>query len=232
MLLPTLLIFLVPYCILSTVFIIMLLSRKTIDPMERIPDMDMVPVKDKKGPPRLVERFPHDSPLPQHLLTTMNKPVKIGDIEVTPLEVRKTPEGDLMLRLKTRNVSQNLAFMPVSESFLKATQEFKPYTFLHSRDLVYRVYGGYLRFATSKGDDREGGGELKPGEEEIIEITTMDQDRQKDLKRILTSQDKVLWRIQLRRGLVEVSGREQPLSATAIVGVEFPVSAILPPLAA
>lgn len=226
-LIPSLLIFLVPYSIVATIFVVFLLMNRGAnvaeDPMQRIPDPEPSP-KSKKGPPRKITRVQHDSPLPEHLVTTLKKSVRVGDIEVTPLEVRQTAAGNLALRFKARNLALNHAFVPVSPSFLKVSEQTevaKPYTFLHDRELTRRIYGGFLEFQTRDGElDLNSDGELLPGQEQMIQISTLDRFNS-TAGSLVRGGGRCLWRIQVRRGLVDVAGHPEPLSATAIIGVEF-----------
>jgi hypothetical protein len=119
--------------------------------------------------------------------------------------------------MKVRNVSGDLAFAPISDAFLLVQDRTggKPYTFLQS-DSFKPLYGGFLQL-----DARERGevdGELGPGQEGTLVLTTTDTDRSTAGK-IAASKERLLWRVQLRRGLVAHRGRS--VSATTVVGVAF-----------
>src|SRR5262249_20699660 len=96
---PILLIFLVPYAILTTAAIIYLLLSQTraTDPLERLRDPNP-----KDGGPRFQERAKHDGPLPDKLKTRLGQALRIGALEVTPLKVQLS-NGDLVLHLKMKN---------------------------------------------------------------------------------------------------------------------------------
>ncbi len=58
---------------------------------------------------------------------------------------------------------------------------------------------------------------LKPGEaRDYVVFTDFDQ---QILKAVSESNDKILWRVQVRRGLIDFKGKDVPV--TAIIGVEF-----------
>ena len=97
----------------------------------------------------------------------------------------------------------------------------RPYTFLESRNSkIQRLYGGFVDWRQA---DRTAEGEIGPGEEEIILLTTFPK-YQKDVKNIVQSPDSLTWRVQVRQGLVPVEG--ELISATTVVGVEFSPKAI------
>jgi hypothetical protein len=96
----------------------------------------------------------------------------------------------------------------------------KPYTFLDPGAKDLRCYGGFV--AAFKGKD-EFEGRLKPGEEIVVELTTDLPDR-KTVPELMKLTKPIVWRVQLRRGMVETRKGLQP--ATAVVGVEFTTSAI------
>ena len=66
-------------------------------------------------------------------------------------------------------------------------------------------------------------GEIGPGQEELIRISTGPKYKA-DIRRIAESRENLVWRVQVRRGFVDVRG--VPVSATAVVGVEFNAGAI------
>jgi phage FluMu protein Com len=211
-----LLIFLIPYSILATAAVVYLFSRlnqaKQFDPLERLPDP-----RPKDGGPRYQERVQHDAPLPDRLKTRLGGSLNIGALEVNPLKVEKAND-ELILHLKMKNVSKNLIFNPISKEFLKTGAGNLPYTYLEGGQPKIRVYGGFpewLKGAT--GHAGLFGGEIGPGEEELVRIVTPKS--KTDVNRILNSQEPLVWRVQVRRGFVDVGGN--PVSATAVVGVEF-----------
>jgi phage FluMu protein Com len=96
MVVPIMFMFLIPYALATTAFIAFLLynqGRNRFDPLERLPDP-----KPNEGGPRQIQ---HD--LDVKLKTSLQQTVRIGDLEVTPLKVQQTSEGDLTLHMKMRN---------------------------------------------------------------------------------------------------------------------------------
>jgi hypothetical protein len=173
-----------------------------------------------------VTRVSHDTTLPGHLVTQLKRPVRIGDVEVTPIDIHKTDAGDLALKLRVKNLSAEYAFVPVSKLFLEVSDKAdfgKPYCFLQAQGnpSTPRVYGGFVEYQTADGEpDLASDGELLPGKEAVLQITTLAK-YQKDLKRVLDARARLLWRVQVRRGLVEVRGHDERRSATAVIGVDF-----------
>ena len=222
---PILLIFLIPYSLLATGVVVYLLMNqaRAFDPLERLPDPKPNP---KDGGPRQLQ-VAHDLELPSKLRTKLNQTLRIGDVEVTPTKVEMTPEH-LILNLKVKNVSKDLIFNPISDDFLRyavgSVSAKKPYSFLQWNDK--RLYGGFPEWLQgAEGKEEPFGGEIGPGQEELIRIVT--QSSYKDeVKPIADSKDNLLWRVQVRRGLVDVRGTK--VSATAVVGVEFNARAIQP----
>jgi hypothetical protein len=102
----------------------------------------------------------------------------------------------------------------------------KPYTFLDIG--THRLWGGPLPWKPGQPPEERTlieGQEFKvlqPGEQLTTFICTDPEDQ---VGRLLTSfQGTLLWRIQVRRGLVQVGEREYP--ATGVVGVRFRVAEI------
>jgi hypothetical protein len=224
-LLPSLLIFLVPYSIVATVFIVLLLinrpsSSESLERFDRLPDPEP-PAKDKKGPPRKITRLPHDGPLPQNLIARLGETLTVGDVQFTPIEVRRTFHNELVLRFRVKNASTEYAFQPISTAFVDINIIPTPYTYLHLKDendsqRTLRVYGGVLAHQDLRGLPKlRSAGELKPGEEEFVELTT----EKKTPDGLTAAKGPLLWRVQLRRGLVDINGRSY--SATAVLAVEF-----------
>jgi phage FluMu protein Com len=211
------LIFLVPYSILTTLFIIYLLMQLWGQPHP----LDMLPDPVKKGEPKRVERIRHDYPLASHQKVGLGSSLRVGELEVQPQKVEKK-DGNLVLELRVKNVSSDQAFSPLSDQFLHVQKDRdggKPYTFLQSESFQ-PVYGGFLevRKGAPGKEIQAPEGDLAPGQGELIVLTTMDND-QKLVKRIVESKDRLVWRVQLRRGLVPLRGKQ--ISATTIVGVQF-----------
>jgi hypothetical protein len=239
--LPLFIVPLISYSILATVAVVLLYQRQQSarDPLEAIPDQGdnkgAVRGKATGGPVRLPSP---DSPLPPRLRTTLGKPLALGDLEVTPLKigrrrigfrqgkadhVDRAGEDSLALELRLRNVSKDVTFRPLDPFFVrqvKRSMEYPPYTYLEvgSRHFFCGPLSEELRknlHMVVAGQDLDR--ELGPGQEFSTFICT-DPD-----EHAVAAVDKAsgpcVWRVQVRRGLVAVGGREVP--ATAVVGVEF-----------
>jgi hypothetical protein len=217
----SLLIFLIPYAILTTCIILYLLlsgNGSRSDPFEYLRD----PVK-KDGPKRV--QHPHNERLSPRLRTTLGKPIQAGDLLVTFNKVRLTADGDLQLVLRAKNTSSNTAFEPINDFYVKVDhnrRDSKPYTFLESRskDGVDHIYNMYLSFfKDSLAKQEQSSGKLNPKEETTIVLTTDFPYRDKHIAKMLKSNDEYTWRIQVRRGFVRVDGKEVP--ATMVIGLDF-----------
>ncbi|HEV3261073.1 MAG TPA: hypothetical protein VG013_29750 [Gemmataceae bacterium] len=141
----------------------------------------------------------------------------------------------LFLTLLLRNVSSNDYFVPTDAAFYRRWTEndgatTKPYTFLEVGPK--RFYGGALDWQLRVKRDGSGRDEdpreyiqgqenyqdvLKPGQQRRVIICT-DQDREL-LSAVHDASGQLLWRVQLRRGLVKA--RDHEVSASAVIGVEF-----------
>jgi phage FluMu protein Com len=215
-----LLVFLVPYSIIITgAFLYMLYAYRNLqatDPLERMPDPDA------KNGAKKVSRIPisPDRPLPEKLKTVLGQPLRIGDLEVKPLKVELTAEGDLMVHLEMRNVSQDAIFNPLSHAFTRRAAGRKSFTYLQAGDRT--IEGGDLEWSKAGHKEPEPGwdGTLRPGEAMIAKLTTSnDLVTRATVKKVMQTPGPLLWRLHVRRGLVEVHGR--PVSATAVIGVRF-----------
>jgi hypothetical protein len=219
---PILLVFLIPYAILATLviaYLLVLLNQSRLgDPLERLPDP-----KPRDGGARFQERVQHDFPLPDKLKTRLQQPVRIGALQVTPVKVQLTA-SELVLHLRMKNVSADQVFNPISQEFMKYTGDSPPYTYL---DLGQKkIYGGFPEWLRGpEGKEERFGGDIAPGQEELIRIVTSPKFKD-DVKRIANSQATLLWRVQVRRGFVETRAGNQ-VSATAVVGVEFSAQDII-----
>jgi hypothetical protein len=214
---PILLIFLIPYSICTTLFVAYLLwmNTKYEHPLKMLPDPT------KEGAPRV--RIIHDAALPADMKVGLGQTLRIGAIEITPHEVKRIASGDLVLVFKARNVSDDQTFTPIADQWLRysgrSMTEPKPYTFLErQRTEKQRIYGGNLEWIRAGGGKELVDGELNPGEEALVQLTTEDKYRQV-VPNMVGASERLLWRIQVRRGLVPFEGKM--VSATAIVGVDF-----------
>jgi hypothetical protein len=154
--------------------------------------------------------------------------------ENSRLSPQITSSDALVLTLRLRNVSSDVLFTPTDPTFDRQwKREFgsnRPYTLLDMGGSLF--FGGPIKWkprtnpGKSRADDpRElvKGQEhdnqvLKPGEERTAIFCT-DPDNREILQTLRSYQGPLVWRVQLRRGLVQVGERE--VSATAVVGVVF-----------
>jgi hypothetical protein len=135
-----------------------------------------------------------------------------------------------VLRLHLRNVSADTTFTPLDNYFDRRWQPGRgppPLTVLEMGS--QRFYGGPAERGPPGGAEParrqwvEGRQEidasgLAPGAEADTFVCT-DGDDQKVLRELEKFEGKLLWRVQLRRGLVRLGHREVP--AAAVIGVEF-----------
>lgn len=242
---------LVSYSILVTILAVIFYIRQAtqLHPLEVLPDLE----GDNKGARRvgMVQRWSPDTVLPDKLKVALGQSIRIGDLEVTPLRVerghiqlrypdgrREEPQRDesLVLHLHLRNVSENVAFKPTDPEFLRAWDEQKrsgamPYTYLEAGHM--RFFGGPIPWRAAKAPGQradwyvEGHNhdrELQPGEA-MSSLVCTNPDRQA-VRELRDYKGPMLWRVQVRRGLVQVKDRE--VSATAVIGVEFTSAEIQP----
>ncbi len=211
------LIFLVPYSVMMTLFVVYLwyqLAHQE-NPLRMLPD----PAAKKDGA-RTVWRIDPKQPLSDNQKVRLGSNITIGALQVTPEKVQRDPFGDLELRLNVKNLSTNQAFSPMHPDFLQPikgkTTIAQPYTFLHSRAFV-PLYGGRVEFARLGEEGKTNEGDLQPGQQETVLVIAPHNDAV--VKKIVESNENLTWRVQLRRGLVRVDGRD--VSATAVIGVQF-----------
>jgi hypothetical protein len=216
-----LLVFLIPYSLVATGVIAWLLWKQPRDhthPLEWL--LDQQPAD---GGPKQIK---HDLPLSDRQKTSLGQPIKVGEVvELTPLNIMLAPRGDsLEMTLRLRNISSDLRFNPLPRSFLVRTQG---YTFLEFGK--QKIYGGRLSYHKTigfwanirefLGDPRPAfEGVLDPGEEMIATLSTSPRD-EAIVGKLNDYRGPLLWRLEVRRGLVDVGGKT--VSATAVVGVEF-----------
>jgi hypothetical protein len=185
-------------------------------------------------------RFPVDGELPAQLKTGLGGKIEVGQLVIEPVQVAARPlrviteaaagkqEAELpralVLRLRVTNTSPELAIFPMDPAFSrKATRDDRhPAT----RLVVGRrtFYGGAIEWPVSPGVSRkydqqqaDDATPLGPGQSrEYVVFTDVDQGI---LDSVRIAREPLLWRVQVRRGLIEFRQREVPV--TAIVGVEF-----------
>lgn len=244
---------LVTYAVLATALVVLLYMRLQSpqpSPLELLPDLE----GDFRGSTRQkqgtlsYERVPPEAPLPEHLRVRLRETVQVGDVAVTPTQVawrrlrflnpgfhaEASRQPALVLFLRFANTSTNVVFCPTDPAFERrwksdqASPSLRPYTLLEIGQ--QRFYGGPLTWRPrlpEQGRETLEGQEhrrLGPGEEVQTFICT---DPDEPVAAALARHDgPVLWRVQVRRGLVSVRNRE--VSATAVVGVTFHADDILP----
>jgi hypothetical protein len=241
---------LISYSVLATIMIVVLYHRgkSQAHPLEMLPDLG----GDNTGAKRrttVYDRIQPDIALPAKLRVGLGQTLRVGDLEVTPLRVEQTkirflnPGGgtdtprnaSLVLHLEMRNISQDVWFKPTDPEFLRAWDPSRgtgmPYTFLEMGNR--RVYGGPIRWTADNPPGKradvyiEGANhnrELGPNESMKTLVCTHPDLRATE--HVQTHQGRFLWRVQVRRGLVQVKDRE--VSATAVIGVEFSKGEIQP----
>jgi hypothetical protein len=158
-------------------------------------------------------------------------------------QVEPASEDCLALVLRFRNKSTDVYFRPLDRFFArcwkpnKAGSEVSPFTVLvlgrHMKGTV-KFYGGPVSWKGSAGrgerfrepvEKVEGQNfdqVLKPGEEMTTFVCTDPEDHV--LGALENYRGPLLWRVQVRRGLVKwhtARGIEREDSATAVIGVEF-----------
>jgi hypothetical protein len=177
----------------------------------------------------------------------LGQTVSVGELEVTPLGVEQrkvkifneknpksaeeTADPALVLSLRLRNVSDRWSFSPLDNYFDRKYEVGTPKPLTYLEVGGRRFYGGvakwYPRSRASKNrQDREwlekrvnyDDKGLAPGEHRDTILCT-DPDDPTVLQKVTDFTGNMLWRIQLRRGVVQVGSGLKP--ATTIIGVEF-----------
>ena len=174
-------------------------------------------------------------PVPPQLLTKLNKPLRVGDLEVEPLGVKlgkptilnrgegKVPTVKsevLELELRVTNKSKDTEFYPNDPAFQRfsnANRGTKPFNSVNVGartefgGLLAWPAQGQLYYAGQEDDNKP----LGPGESRTTIVTSASSAPYT----WLNGGAKGLWRVQLRRGLVEAKGRD--VSVSTVIGVEF-----------
>jgi hypothetical protein len=214
------LIFLVPYAVTITVFLVILLLRGQGDGDDLKYIKDPMP-SPKTGGPRRVQAA-HDSPLVAQRRTSLGQPIKAGDLEVTPNRVVLTKDGDLKIFLRAKNISANTAFEPMHDSYVhEGKSKVPPYTFLETHAKEKRIYGFNLAYykTLDAADDPSGDAVLGPRDARTIVLMTEERYRPVVAAIAKEANDDYTWRVQVRRGFVKVDTKD--VSATTVIGVDF-----------
>jgi hypothetical protein len=151
-------------------------------------------------------------------------------------DVATSPKPALVLTLECENLSKDVSFAPNDLSFNRKwkandrnlyPESRKPYTFLEMGKV--RFYGGPCDWNKDVWSGKEPRvfvvGQrhrdlMRPGEKMEILVTT-DPDDPEVLETLeqFPENGRLLWRVQLRRGLVRINNYE--VSATCFIGVRF-----------
>ncbi len=231
------------YAVLATILAIKFyLERGTStgggDPRQYLPDVEGDhPGFKKSGKQSFVipDSYSTD-PLPASLRVPLGQTLAIGDLEVQPTHVdwRKvsvrvgdtkpapTVHPALILHLTLRNTSPEIAFYPLDPFFNRQWNRVgggpRPLTLLEAGSARY--YGGSAEWNGVRHETVEGSNvdrPLEPGESGDYFVCT--NGYEDEAKKLAKYSGPLLWRVQLRRGLVRY--RDKDLSATAVIGVEF-----------
>lgn len=211
-------------------------------PLSTIPDDrgEFPPAEKRKTTKRY--SFPVDGELPPELKVALGQKLQIGALEVEPVKVearplslvgestrgqteklRPTRNQALVLSVRIRNTSDDIALHPMDPAFnRKVKGSDTPATGLVVGKQTF--WGGAIEWPFRQGVQRfyEQAQEadatpLKPQESrEYVVFTDVVPNVIKAAKQ---ATDPMLWRVQIRRGLIEYEGKEVPV--TAIIGVEF-----------
>jgi hypothetical protein len=177
------------------------------------------------------------------MIVKMKETIRVGDVEVTPLAVEKRvvkvhvvgfekPEPcegpSLVLKLKVKNVAEDYEFAPMDNYFDRhwdGKAGSAPLTIL---DLGKSgaFYGGPCKWAPLGGrehreflDGRKNVMPLLPPGEEMDSYICTDGNDRAVMARLAAHKGKLLWRVHLRRGLIDYKGKMLP--AQCVIGVEI-----------
>jgi hypothetical protein len=232
---------LVLYAILVTILAVMFYRQHgeggQQDPRQFLPDVEgdhpgfKRPNKQSLAIP---DRY-YTDPLPPSLRVGLGRTLIIGDLEVLPERVEwgkvhinlgragpfEVDNPALLLHFKLRNRSHAVSFYPLDAYFNRQWAEGegdKPLTFVEAGPVRY--YGGPARWRAKEPEVIEGTNydkSLEPGESDEYVVCT--NCYEPETQKLGKYSGPLLWRVQMRRGLVRY--RDKDLSATAVIGVEF-----------
>ena len=168
-------------------------------------------------------------PILGELFTTIGQPLKVGSLEVTPIEVKREdvalersnvyakPEKKaggkkaIFLRLRLRNLTKDTVFAPLDQAYLRERGKQVVDTFLQA-GVDDRIYPYPLAVESEWSIVGQDFSELRPGESRVVAVVSAPEVPQ-DVSSPLT------WRVRLRTGI----GR------TNTIGIRFPVLPPSPP---
>lgn len=242
-----LLLVLIPYAAIMTVLAIYgLFYRKaeTLEPghpLSTIPDTfgEFDPAARRKVSQLKLD---FDAPLPAGQRAELGERIRIGQLEIEPLAVQKRPltiirEGKsaadtqrrttrfeaLVLQLRVKNLSTDLPVFPLDPAFTRSAK-------MGDRPAMrlaigrQTLYGGAISWPFGVGVKREyeesqarDDQPLNPGETRDYVVFTNEDAGLEQV--VMKATEPLLWRVQVRRGVVEYKSKEVPVSA--IIGVEF-----------
>jgi hypothetical protein len=207
-------------------------------PLSTIPDNfgEFPPADRKKAS---AARFPLDGELPANQKARLGGKIEIGQLEIVPVQIEKrkmtlvregekrpveVPAGEgLVLRLRVKNTSPDAAIFPLDPAFQRkeGTGDTPATRIVVGRETFA---GGPITWPFGKNMTREYEKEqeaearpLPPGESRDYFVCSASDRRIFDA--VKNSNEPALWRVQVRRGLIEFRGKDVPV--TAIIGVEF-----------
>lgn len=186
-----------------------------------------------------------DAPLPTGQTAVLGQRLEIGQLEIEPTAVekrrlriiregqretqRRTTNFDaLVLQLRVKNLSPDRPIFPLDPAFTRsAKMDDRPAMRLAIGRMM--LYGGAISWPFAERVRREyeeaqarDDQPLNPGEtRDYIVFTNEDASLAQVIQK---AGEPLLWRVQIRRGVVEHGGKEVPVSA--IVGIEFKPSEI------
>jgi hypothetical protein len=213
-------------------------------PLSTIPDSfgEFDPVSRKK----VTQYKSLDGELPANQMAGLGGKIEIGQLAIEPVKIESRPlkvitEGKqekgkqerledktrskaLVLQLRITNTSGEFSIFPMDPALTRkaSSDDKQPATRLVVGKNIF--YGGGIEWPVASKVKRKYEEQqekdwtpLKPGESRDYVVFT-DSD-QKILKAVTDLNDTILWRIQVRRGLIAFKGKDIPV--TAIIGVEF-----------
>lgn len=181
-------------------------------------------------------RFDIHQPLPPNLKAGLGGRISVDPLVIEPLGVEKrrlvmkaetkggtvsagSPGEALVLRLRVTNTSPDLLIHPLDPAFNRKTTDKIPTHLVVGKQVFYGgpvpwPFRGGRVFEQQQEKDAE---PLGPGETRDYVVCSDASPRL--LGEVRKANEPLLWRVQVRRGLIEFRGREIPV--TAVVGIEF-----------
>jgi hypothetical protein len=233
---------LVLYAVLATILAVMFYQQRGTggsqeDPRQFLPDVegDHPGFKRPNKQSLVIPDHYYTDPLQGSQRVALGHTLTIGDLEIQPVRVEwnkvrvrvgqlepvELLNPSLVLHVKLRNLSRDISFYPLDTYFNRQWSKGegpKPLTAVEAGGA--RFYGGPATWGGANHEAVEGSNcdkALLPGDSDEYFICTNGNDN--DTRHLETYVGPLLWRVQVRRGLVHY--RDKDLSATAVIGVEF-----------